>query len=122
MYMDKSNIVEPPEGGWPTVKAWNNFDKTDTVIGLLRHLPYIHMECKLDQALGAPYSEFCDWQNTPSDMDGLDLKDWSEPDPSEATIPSHVIRLTVHSEDTPLILLDTELGVVYWYKCNGEVK
>lgn len=30
--------------------------------------------------------------------------------------------LTVPSEKSPAISLDTELGVVYWYECLGAVK
>lgn len=43
MYADESQIEEPPEGRWPTISpnGWPKFDKTDKVIDLLRHLPYI---------------------------------------------------------------------------------
>jgi hypothetical protein len=43
MYAEESIIQEPPEDGWPTISpnGWPRFDKTDKVIDLLRHLPYI---------------------------------------------------------------------------------
>jgi hypothetical protein len=60
----------------------------------------------------------------PEDIDGQDLKEWTEPDPDEATIPAHIVGLT-NPNDRKLssaFLLDTELGVIYWFECHGEVK
>ncbi|KAI8932414.1 hypothetical protein NX059_010600 [Plenodomus lindquistii] len=124
MYLDESNVLEPPEGGWPSipVNGWENFDKTDEVVALLRELPYLRQSSDLYQINGAPYTVFADWQDTEEDIDGQDLKDWSEPDPDEAAIPAHVVGLTVPSETSPAMLLDTELGVIYWYECPGDVK
>ena len=61
MYMDQSNIVEPPESGWDEInpRGWVNFDKTDKVIDLLRHLPYLSMDVNI-----APECEFVDWHKT----------------------------------------------------------
>jgi hypothetical protein len=49
MYMDESNIVEPPQNGWDTINSssWTNFDKTDKVIDLPRHVPYINMDMNI---------------------------------------------------------------------------
>jgi hypothetical protein len=45
LYLDEADVLEPPEGGWPTITAevFRALNKTDTVISLLRHLPYICM-------------------------------------------------------------------------------
>lgn len=43
MYLDETNVLEPPEGGWPSIppNGWGNFGKTDEAIALLRELPYL---------------------------------------------------------------------------------
>jgi len=43
MYLRESDVIEPPEGGWPniTTDSLQDLGKTDEVISLLRHLPYI---------------------------------------------------------------------------------
>ncbi|KAJ4379456.1 hypothetical protein N0V86_005502 [Didymella sp. IMI 355093] len=119
MYVDESHIIEPPEDGWDTINSngWANFDKTDKVIDLLRHLPYINMDINI-----APDCEFVDWHTTPADMDGADIKDATEPDPDEATIPSHIVGLTPQNTRGLTFLLDTELGVIYWHECMSEAK
>ncbi|KAK7188774.1 hypothetical protein PSPO01_05407 [Paraphaeosphaeria sporulosa] len=53
---------------------------------------------------GAPYTGFANWQCVAEDIDGQNLKDWSEPDLDEAVIPAHIVL-------SPAIPLDTELGV-----------
>jgi hypothetical protein len=46
MYMDPAVIQTPPEGGWPqiTVESMRPLGKTDEVVDLLRHLPYIRQD------------------------------------------------------------------------------
>jgi hypothetical protein len=43
MCLDESDVVEPPEGGWPNISAetMHGLGKTDEVVQLLRHLPDI---------------------------------------------------------------------------------
>lgn len=43
MYLDESCIEEPPAGGWPHVTPENlrPLGKSDEVVSLLRHLPYL---------------------------------------------------------------------------------
>lgn len=117
MYMDESNIAEPPEDGWGTIIRWPNFDKTDKVIDLLRHLPYVSMDIGI-----APDCEFVNWHQTPAHHDGEDIKEATEPYPNEATIPPHVVGLTIHTLRGLIFLLDTELGVIYWFECMSEAK
>jgi hypothetical protein len=38
-----------------------------------------------------------------------------------ASVPSHVVSLTLGNRETPAFLLDTQLGVVYWVECPPEV-
>jgi hypothetical protein len=126
MYLNLTDVQEPPSGGWPSIplNGWKNFDKTDEVIGLLRELPYLRDRSAPFGLHGAAFTVFADWQWTPENIDGQVLKEWSEPDPDKATIPAHIVGLTVPNDRklSPAFLLDTELGVIYWYECHGEIK
>lgn len=44
MYLDEDRIMEPPPGGWPhiTPDSMRALGKTDEVVDMLRHLPYIN--------------------------------------------------------------------------------
>ncbi len=50
MYLDESNILRPPEGGWPeiTVDRLKGLGKTDEVVMLLRHLPYLRPTIRIE--------------------------------------------------------------------------
>ncbi|PVH94910.1 hypothetical protein DM02DRAFT_618281 [Periconia macrospinosa] len=126
MYMDESNVLEPPAGGWPSIPphGWANFGKTDEVMGLLRELPYLDQCSEPYQIHAAPYTVFADWQNTEENCDGQKLKKWTEPWPDEiqCEIPAHIVGLTAYNDPSPAILLDTELGVIYWYECSGKLE
>jgi hypothetical protein len=43
MFIGRSYIIEPPQGGWPniTAESMQGMGKTEEVIRLLQHLPYI---------------------------------------------------------------------------------
>jgi hypothetical protein len=118
MYLDESEIFEPPEHGWDTInpKGWPNLDKTEEVIQLLHHLPYI---CQ-DEI--APGCQFVNCHMTPAEKDGEDIREATKPYPNEATIPPYIVGLTVHSWYGLTFLLDTGLAVIYWYECMSEAK
>jgi hypothetical protein len=124
MYLDESSMQEPPEGGWPSIplNGWRNFDKTDEVVALLRELAYLRTESDPCLTNGAPATVFLAWHHVPEDIDGQDIKELTEPHPDDAKIPAHIVGLTVPSEKSPAMLLDTEFGVIYWYECPGDVK
>ncbi|KAH8731597.1 hypothetical protein GQ44DRAFT_671597 [Phaeosphaeriaceae sp. PMI808] len=108
MYLDEAKVLEPPEGGWPSipVDGWPNFNKT-------KEVPDIHV---------APDVVFADWQVQPEALDGEDCREWwSEPDADEAVIPAHIVGLALAQGRSPPVLLDTELGVIYWYECHGDI-
>lgn len=46
MFVDEASIVNPPAGGWPNVTSANmhGLNKSESVISLLRHLPYIRAD------------------------------------------------------------------------------
>jgi hypothetical protein len=119
MYADESIIQEPPEDGWPTISlnGWPKFDKTDKVIDLLRHLPYISGFTQI-----APECNFVSWHTCREDEDGVHFHEVSEPFEDEAKMPSHIVGLTSQWQKGLTFLLDTELGVIYWYECEDEAK
>jgi hypothetical protein len=124
MYLDESDVLEPPKDGWTDINVDNmqGLGKTDEVISLLRRLPYIN---SLDDAEGAPGCLFADWQieayrgtEDPSWMEEIKLSSEDEIE----HIPPHVIGLTIGAQENPKFLLDTNLGVVYWVECPEEIR
>ncbi|OBT49596.1 hypothetical protein VE04_10008 [Pseudogymnoascus sp. 24MN13] len=129
MYHDESDVLIPPDGGWPTITQDNlrGLGKTDEVISLLRSLPYIrapeHTVLKLQSA---PLCQFADWRqdshNVSISASNCEvLKHCSESAWLLEDIPPHVVSLTSGNYDNPVLLLDTELGVAYWPGCPAKV-
>lgn len=128
LYLDESSILRPPPGGWPNItpETMRGLGKSDEVINLLRHLPYIRTDGERIHV--APWVEFANWADTPcaSDEDGENARICSEPPEyvEGDAIPAHVIGLT--SCESPELggyfLLDTELGVIHWVGCYGELR
>jgi hypothetical protein len=125
MYLPSSSIIEPPADGWPNMnrETWPDFDKTDEVFTLLRHLPYLSTRDTKIQSI--PEGHFADYTSFSSDWDieqltatleDLDLDD-------DVEVPPHIVGLThLTGENTPLFLLDTEFGIIYWPNCHGRIK
>ncbi|KAH8763891.1 hypothetical protein BGZ57DRAFT_712564, partial [Hyaloscypha finlandica] len=62
LYMKEWDLIEPPEGGWPSITA-ETMKGLDKLVALLRNLPYIrHHSDPRYQAEGVPGMEFADWQ------------------------------------------------------------
>lgn len=130
MYLNESDVIEPPEGGWPSITPdiRQDLGKTTEVMALLRHLPYIRQPSDdRDKAQGAPWCYFADWQSdsralTLGRTSGEELKITSEGAAFSDDIPPQVVGLTSGGRDNPLFLLDTELGIVYWDECPGEIR
>jgi hypothetical protein len=131
LYLDDLQIVEPPAGGWPSISSdeLQELDKTDEVIDLIRHLPYIRApDNRGRQAQAAAYCYFANWANDSliasgdehSD-DSESLRVSSEGSENYEAVPPHVIGLTSGGRDNQAFLPDTKL-VVYWYECPGEIK
>lgn len=124
MYLDESEIVEPPEGGWPSISAATlQTGKTAEVIDLLRHLPYIACD-HVGRIQGAPGCHFANWDN-------LARYSWHKSDYGLNVItegyccenvPPHVVGLTSGDRENSTILLDTDLGVIYWPDYIGRIK
>ncbi|KAL5349764.1 hypothetical protein ACLOAV_004796 [Pseudogymnoascus australis] len=125
MYLDESDIVHPPAGGWPSITTayLRDFGKSDEVISLLRSLPYIrHYSPGREGLEGAPYTKFADYQQICQHPSGAaDLKIVTEGEDAYTDVPDHVIGLTCGGRNNPVFLLDTELGIVYWVECYSEI-
>ncbi|KAF2036463.1 hypothetical protein EK21DRAFT_95744 [Setomelanomma holmii] len=125
LYLDDTLILEPPEDGWPsvTLRALQDLHKTDEVVALLRHLPYIQRKFDVK---GAPGCKFADWQENCSSLHDESSTAYAHKTTTEDPIicdriPAHIIGLTQGPRDTPIFLLDTEQGAVHWWDCPIEV-
>lgn len=127
MYLPESAVVHPPPGGWPTLASdLRDLGKSDEVLSLLSHLPYIREDTndgKIPQV--TPGGCWIDWRMSGiwvreggSDID--ELRTITEGPAIMEHVPESVIGLTM-SEDH-VFLLDTELGVVYWLECPGRLR
>ncbi|KAK4044654.1 hypothetical protein C8A01DRAFT_31150 [Parachaetomium inaequale] len=123
MYLDESDIQRPPEGG--------GLGKTDEVIMLLCHLPYLRttLDSGSKSVQAGPYAcRFYSWIDFFRSLDrpGVDVEyELEEPkimaeDSNIGPVPAHVVGLISTKED--LFMLDTELGVVYWLSCPGRIR
>ncbi|KAI1403244.1 hypothetical protein F4819DRAFT_237305 [Hypoxylon fuscum] len=133
MYLNEDIVITPPEAGWPSITGADEnllagLGKTDEVVGLLAHLPYIKADGDANhRAHGAPDCYFADWRalirgldEDKSNCDGLKII--TEGYDFYEDAPPHVIGLTAGAYN-PLFVLDTELGIVHWSDdCPGEIK
>jgi hypothetical protein len=131
MYLDEASVEWPPEGGWPTINAdaFGSLDKSDRVISLLRQLPYLR-DLDLpewERPTGVPRANFCNWKDYAKRDESEDpaqehgLKMLTEGPVSEASTPS-IIGLMQGGRDCPLVVLDTQYGIVYWPDCDDEIR
>ncbi|KAK8137613.1 hypothetical protein PG984_003106 [Apiospora sp. TS-2023a] len=124
MYIDESDILEPPEGGWPHMENLRCMGKTDEVIELLRHLPYLRNKQPEAEDGTTPLTPGSVWFRPNEDW-GQDLRQASEPYEfvDEGVIPPSVVGLTYNRwRDGKYFLLDTERGIVHWYECPGQIE
>ncbi|KAL5316127.1 hypothetical protein ACEPPN_017005 [Leptodophora sp. 'Broadleaf-Isolate-01'] len=134
LYMDESDIIEPPKEGWPTISPefQQLFGKSDEVIALLRSLPYIRESSpggEWHPPHGSPNCYWADWQSLAqgalrraearADMITVDegLKVQSEG--ALGDVPAHVVGLTFGDRENKVFLLDTALGIVHWPESDG---
>jgi hypothetical protein len=136
MYLDEEAILKPPAEGWPEITPGRlqGLGKTDEVIMLLRHIPYLRTDSdnfKSEANAGPSFVRFWSWIEAIRWLDrpGVDFEAeidistiMTEPRPGEdiGLAPAHVVGLISTKQD--LWLLDTELGVIYWLDCPGWIK
>lgn len=129
-------IIEPPEGGWPNITAetfGGPMGKSDGVVSLLRQLPYIRRPPGEagPAIMAAPWCWMADWHGLCGQLQEgrANAVDWKgmtqhlndvgiEWDLQDEAVPAHVIGLTCGGRDNSTILLDTEVGAVYWVGCR----
>ncbi|KAK5657991.1 hypothetical protein OQA88_2545 [Cercophora sp. LCS_1] len=129
LYLKDSQVIWPPAEGWPSITNVDSaviapLAKSDEVLSLLAHLPYIH-----DDAEGAPGCVFADWQKLigyltrpegPSTAD--DLRIITEGGVFAPLAPAHVVGLTSGGRETPIMVLDTKYGIVHWDNCPSSIE
>lgn len=127
MYLDPAKVRYPPEGGWPeiTSEVFEGLNKIDTVISLLRRLPYI--DSGDDETQLAARAAAADWASVATSLinqrfDAEKLRIITEGSEASQTDCRHVIGLTQGGSDTELFLLDTEQACIFWLECPGEVE
>ncbi|KAK1835026.1 hypothetical protein QBC39DRAFT_423915 [Podospora conica] len=121
MYLDDTAYESPPADGWPSITAESMrlLGKTDDVIELLRHLPYPVEEDPDRRHEIMPALPFAAFQleDCRQSAEGLRVV-------TEATffehVPAHVVGLALRKPNDHGVLLDTELGVVFWYEAATE--
>lgn len=128
MYMDPTDIEEPPEGGWPNItkETMRDLKKDDDVIALLRHLPRISL-AKRPEVL--PGCLLMDWKVSADDLingeiEGETLRAMSQGWDYQfrGKIPKHCLGLTLIDRDEDVIIINTGDGMVYWQVCPPQVK
>ncbi|KAM5435784.1 hypothetical protein MferCBS31731_006233 [Microsporum ferrugineum] len=130
MYLAEDAILEPPEGGWPSVtsEAMRAVGKNEEVASLLRYLPYIATTSAGESAAQViPYLYFADWpedcaQINSGRLTGEAARETSESYLDAERVPPHVVSLTSGGRDNAAILLDTKLGIILWPECPVEIR
>lgn len=131
MYLDESDFVSPPEDGWPSINEDNlaGVEKNETVLDLLKHLPYVRQRSTVggsDTIKVAPFTTFTDWAEAATDIangkdDAESLRLRTEGATLSDILPSHVVGITGGPRDSDVFLVDTDLGIVLWFECPGEI-
>ncbi|KAK2043888.1 hypothetical protein LZ31DRAFT_313613 [Colletotrichum somersetense] len=127
MYLPESAVVHPPPGGWPTLASdLQDLGKSDEVLSLLSHLPYVREDLP-DNGIPqvTPGGSWADWRMSGvwvregrSDIDGL--RTVTEGPAIMEQVPESVVGLTMSEHH--VFLIDTDLGVVYWPECPGRLR
>lgn len=106
-----SCIIKPPVGGWPNVTTASlaSLEKTDEVVDLLRHLPYIKgdSEVKWNAKIAPETEAFRYGGANVMPPNGTASDGWP---PGAGEIPAHVAVLTMGARYGSWLLLDTIEG------------
>jgi len=111
MYLPEEEVLYPPETGWPNInqERFAHLGKTDDVIEILRHIPYVRRERH--------------WRDVSHIYDGTIAVDFradkvyfDSPIPQVALLPAHAIMLATPPEsDGQYIFLDTDRATFTLY-------
>ncbi|KAM7214664.1 hypothetical protein V8F06_009985 [Rhypophila decipiens] len=136
MYLPDGQVIYPPPGGWPSIvnadpTLVETFGKSDEVIALLAHLPYVRSTGDWSEDPDAiPRHHLANWRyhfdyhgtclasedsSSSSAIKAIDhLRRTAEGDLSDLGLP-HIVGIALSSyDDAPVIILDTERGVILW--------
>lgn len=115
-WLDPSDILTPPAGGWPNINEANfaPLHKTDTVIQLLKHIPYLRMGDSDDKNPLVWQTFPCDYQRDYFQKVQSAIDYWEIPNTSERgfEFPEWVVPLTYGKVNGQYIMLDTSDGIV----------
>lgn len=133
MYIPPEALRRPPPDGWPNINAetYRSLNKTDRVIDLIRHLPYI------TRHTAWPYEIYfvtavVDYEGDPVKREvrratesgkPLDVSYVNiEPESSYTHIPPHVLCLASETcgADGHFFLIDTTIGTITVYSLGGH--
>lgn len=140
LYLRDCDVIYPPADGWPSIvnagpDALQALGKSDEVVALLAHLPYIRsrqQEADRDPDI-FPDGHFIDWQGVfalcarkPGSAEGRMERFLvnGEGDLSPLKF-RHVIPIARASTlPSPVIILDTKLGIIAWDEstCPREIQ
>lgn len=111
--IEPDDILKPPKQGWPEITAERlaPLSKSEEVIQLLAHLPYLSVNGH--EAMAAPSTHMIDYRG-PRFLDALatgrqDAAGWNYVPPF-VDLPPHVVTLTAGRVHGDFLLLDTSDG------------
>lgn len=127
MYMKDPYVLHPPPEGWPSIintdaDTLQKLGKSEEVLALLAHLPYIYCPDNWDDdAEAASGCVFADWGEhflrltKPEELFSGD----SDRLPIQAP---NVLSLTSGDPVNPVMILDTRLGIIHWEDCPEKIE
>ncbi|KAH8587717.1 hypothetical protein B0O99DRAFT_640883 [Bisporella sp. PMI_857] len=129
MYFKDSDVIEPPEDGWPTItpEILKGINKDDEVIELFRYLFYTR-EIGSDSLDVAPWAKMFDWQGACESLAAGKHATVAEAYKllTEGEYEGNVLSLVIGITDVKLcvecFLLDVEQGAIYWPGCNSKIE
>lgn len=123
MYLEESAFVSPPSGGWPNIthQSMQSLGKTDEVIELLRRLPYPSDPDPDRRPQVMPALAFAAWQLDKAGQSPMPYRMATEGMIFE-DVPAHVVGLARRRRNDHGVLLDIQLGVVFWHEAAMEFK
>jgi hypothetical protein len=126
MFMDDSCVIEPPQGGWPSItpESMQGTRKTEEVIHLLKDLPYI---VNKPSSHAMPGCMSFDWAAVGAhlmsgkDPEGSLIMSEGFEDQFGGRIPNYYIGLMRGRRERDIVLLNTKDGSVHWMVCPDKI-
>ncbi|KAK4157146.1 hypothetical protein C8A00DRAFT_30003 [Chaetomidium leptoderma] len=117
MYLKESHVLQ-------------SLGKSDEVLALLAHLPYIHLPLDRPPEV-APGCDVANWSDLVTRLAipvapgnsrtrGEELRFFTEGTFSKIS-PPHVVGLIMSCDPCEAMVLDTELGIIHWEECPGRI-